>query len=172
MPSDAAGIVALLPRTVPDLNPTFAWRFGRVQFRRVLTGGVDLKWHADNSFMGVQAHRTAPHYRIRKSGVVTVAETIMRLLSFALVLTGTFAGCAALESRSSPEDEKITTAVENSIHQRPDLGPPNLLYVKTTGHVVYLSGIADTGLQSRTAESLALETAGVTRVVNNISVSH
>jgi osmotically-inducible protein OsmY len=96
----------------------------------------------------------------------------MRLLSFALVLTSALAGCAVLEPRSAPEDEKITTTVENSIHQHPDLGPPNLLYVKTTGHVVYLSGIADTGLQSRTAEALALETAGVTRVVNNISVSH
>jgi osmotically-inducible protein OsmY len=47
---------------------------------------------------------------------------------------------------------------------------PDQLYVNTVDHVVYLSGTVETGLHRVTAESLAREAPGVTRVVDNIGV--
>jgi osmotically-inducible protein OsmY len=70
-----------------------------------------------------------------------------------------------------PGDPEITRAVEKSLGQHPDPGPPNMLYVKSVEHVVYLTGTADAGLQRNTAGSLAAQVTGVTKVVNNISVS-
>ncbi len=43
--------------------------------------------------------------------------------------------------------------------------------MQTVNHVVYLNGFVDEGLQSRTAESVAFEAPGVTRVVNSIAVT-
>jgi osmotically-inducible protein OsmY len=47
-----------------------------------------------------------------------------------------------------------------------------LILVQTLDHVVYLNGQVSTGLESRAAESVALATPEVTRVVNLISVTH
>jgi len=44
--------------------------------------------------------------------------------------------------------------------------------VQTLNHVVYLTGLVDYGLEKSTAESLAKQVPGVTRVENNIAVSH
>jgi len=52
------------------------------------------------------------------------------------------------------------------------LEPPNLLHVQTLDHVVYLTGQVDTELERSMAESLALNVAGVKRVVNSINFSY
>ena len=80
-------------------------------------------------------------------------------------------GCAAMP-HAVPGDAAITSAVQKFRDRHPDLGPPTTLHVTTLDHVVYLSGSADTGLQREIAASLAMQTNGVIRVVNNISISH
>jgi osmotically-inducible protein OsmY len=95
----------------------------------------------------------------------------MRLSIVVLLLTLGVSGCAALP-HSEPGDAQITSAVQKSLDRHPDLRPPTTLYVNTLDHVVYLSGVADTGLQREIAGSLAMQTKGVTRVVNDISVTH
>jgi len=95
----------------------------------------------------------------------------MRLSTVVVSLALAASGCAAVP-HTVPGDAEITRAVEKSVGRHPDLGPPNEIYVKTLNHVVYLSGTADTGLQRDTAASLAMQTTGVARVVNDISVSH
>jgi len=52
------------------------------------------------------------------------------------------------------------------------LQPPKLLHVQTPDRVAYLSGQVDTEVERFVAESLALEVAGVRRVVNSINFSH
>ena len=42
----------------------------------------------------------------------------------------------------------------------------------TEEHVVYLNGQVDYGLERSTAESVANQVPGVTKVVNNLYVSH
>jgi|SRR5450759_590256 osmotically-inducible protein OsmY len=75
-----------------------------------------------------------------------------------------FAGC--------PGDSKITAEVRTLFDQHPALEPPNLVQVQTLDHVVYLTGQVNTELERSMAESVALEVAGVTRVVNSISLSY
>jgi osmotically-inducible protein OsmY len=44
--------------------------------------------------------------------------------------------------------------------------------VLVLNHVMYLSGEVSEGNMSESTEAIALKVAGVTRVVNNIAVSH
>jgi len=61
--------------------------------------------------------------------------------------------------------------VQGLFNQHPDLGPPNLITVRTLDRVVYLSGEVSASEFSASAESVAHEAPGVVRVVNSISVS-
>lgn len=69
-------------------------------------------------------------------------------------------------------DAKTTEDVKASLAQHTELAPPNLVYVKTRGGTVYLTGTVATGLQRDTAEAAARATPGVKKVVNNIAVSY
>jgi osmotically-inducible protein OsmY len=71
-----------------------------------------------------------------------------------------------------PGDAKITADVQVMIDHHTDVGPPNSVHVQTLDHVVYLSGEVSEGNMKQTAETVALQSPGVTRVVNNIFVSH
>jgi osmotically-inducible protein OsmY len=85
------------------------------------------------------------------------------------------AGCAEERQcgfRGCSADVTITANVQALIKQHDDLGPPNAIYVQTLDHVVYLSGQVTEGNMKQTAEALAQNSPGVTRVVNNISVEH
>jgi osmotically-inducible protein OsmY len=94
-------------------------------------------------------------------------------LACILALTGALAGCATDRSSGGKMmDVKITADVQAVINQHSDLGPPNAVRVQTLDHVVYLSGEVSDGNMKQTAESIALQSPGVTRVVNNISVAH
>lgn len=96
-------------------------------------------------------------------------------LSFIIMLTGALAGCATYEKCAvggCPGDAKITTSVQRAFDQHPELGPPNSINVQTLNHVVYLNGEVSAGYMSETAESVADDVKGVTRVQNEIAVSH
>lgn len=71
-----------------------------------------------------------------------------------------------------PDDAGITADVRTRLNQYPELEPPNLIYVQTLDHVVYLTGQVDTDTERLLAKSVALEAGGVTRVVNSINLSY
>jgi osmotically-inducible protein OsmY len=92
----------------------------------------------------------------------------------ALLILISLTGCATYEKcglEGCAGDAKITAKIQAALNQHPELGPPNSISVQTLNRVVYLSGEVSEGLMSRTADSIAQETAGVTRVENNIAVS-
>jgi len=90
-------------------------------------------------------------------------------LASVLIVAGSLYGCA---TTSGAADEKITANVETLIDQHPDLGPPGTIRVQTQDNVVYLNGMVGDGLERETAESVALEAPGVTKVVDSVAVAH
>jgi osmotically-inducible protein OsmY len=94
-----------------------------------------------------------------------------RVMGFTLLLIGLVSGCAAERTfAEDPEDAKLTANVEQLFAQHPDLGPPNMIYVRSREHVVYLSGVVDTGLVTENAEAIARQVPGVARVESTVSV--
>jgi osmotically-inducible protein OsmY len=97
------------------------------------------------------------------------------VLAAILILPGLLPGCAVERKcgvEGCPGDATITANVQALIDQHRDVGPPNSVHVQTLDHVVYLSGEVSQGLMKQTAEDVARQTPGVTRVVNNIAVTH
>jgi osmotically-inducible protein OsmY len=96
-------------------------------------------------------------------------------LATVLLLPGLLPGCAVerkCEAGGCSDDAKITANVQALINQHTDVGPPNAVRVQTLDHVVYLSGAVSEGNMSQTAQAIAVNSPGVTRVVNNIAVTH
>jgi osmotically-inducible protein OsmY len=96
------------------------------------------------------------------------------VLATILILPGLLPGCAVerqCEAGGCSGDAKITTSVQALINQHSDVGPPDSVHVQTLDHVVYLSGEVGQGLMKQTAEDVARQTPGVTRVVNDIAVT-
>jgi len=94
-------------------------------------------------------------------------------LALAVTLTGALPGCATYEKcgiEGCPGDAKITTDVQAQLAQHEEIGPR--VHVQTLNGVVYLNGSVSDGLQRTTAESVASQTPGVAKVVDNIYVSH
>ena len=100
----------------------------------------------------------------------------IRALMFTLVLAGALSGCAAYHEYEKcgdtgcPGDAKITAEVKQALARHPDLEGTDTVNVETVNHVVYLTGIVDSGLQREAAESVARKASGATRVVDNISI--
>ena len=91
------------------------------------------------------------------------------------MLTGALPACAAYRKcgfAGCPGDAKITADVRVLIEHYPALNPPNSVRVQTLDHVVYLTGEVNTDLERSMADSVALAVAGVTRVVNSISLDY
>ncbi|MGO8858385.1 MAG: BON domain-containing protein [Steroidobacteraceae bacterium] len=94
-------------------------------------------------------------------------------LASVFTLTGVLAGCATYEKcglEGCAGDSKVTANVQSLLEQHPDL-EENSIDVQTLDHVVYLTGMVATGLESEEANSVALEAPGVKRVVNLIAVA-
>jgi len=97
---------------------------------------------------------------------------------FFLLLCGLLAGCSDIEayrkcgSKGCPGDAQITAAVQASFKEHADLQAPNVIYVRTVDHTVYLTGQVATGLQRDTAEALAKAIPDVHKVVNSISTTY
>jgi osmotically-inducible protein OsmY len=99
---------------------------------------------------------------------------LRKLYPSAFILTAALAGCATYGQCGAggcAGDAKVTANVRASLNQHPDLGAPNSIDVQTVDHVVYLNGLVSEGLESREAETVALQAPGVTRVVNLLAVS-
>jgi len=95
-------------------------------------------------------------------------------VALALVLTAALAGCAAYTKcgiGGCPGDAQISAEVRALFSEHPALELPNLLQVRTLDRVVYLTGLVDTDLERQMAESVALQAAGVAKVVNSIGLS-
>jgi osmotically-inducible protein OsmY len=92
-----------------------------------------------------------------------------------IFLTTTLAGCASIDShglKGGSADRAITSNVETLLGQHPEFGPPGAITVETFNGIVYLNGQVDAGLEKRNAGDIAQQAAGVTKVVNGISVPH
>ena len=90
-----------------------------------------------------------------------------------LILIG-LSGCATFEKcgvEGCAGDNKITANVQAAFAQHPELGEPNSINVKTTNHVVYLTGSVSAGEMRLTAESVARQVKGVSRVEDSIYVA-
>jgi osmotically-inducible protein OsmY len=91
----------------------------------------------------------------------------------AFTLSSALAGCATYgqcASGACGADAAITTNVRTHLDQHSELGAPRTIEVQTINRVVYLNGLVNDGLDSGIAESVALQTPGVLKVVNSIVV--
>jgi osmotically-inducible protein OsmY len=88
-------------------------------------------------------------------------------LSSALAACSSYGKCA---SGACGGDAAITIRVQTLLDQHPELGAPHSIEVQTIDRVVYLNGLVNDGLERRIAESVALQTPGVLKVVNSIAV--
>ena len=101
-----------------------------------------------------------------------------RVAPLILVLALLICACASQGAPRScpaggcPDDAKITADVQAQLNQRPGLAPPNRVYVKVMGGVVYLSGQVASDLQRRDAEDAARSVPGVSKVVNTIALTY
>lgn len=97
------------------------------------------------------------------------------LCAIAFVMTAVLSGCVT-ERRCSDggcaRDDKITTDVQALLGQHLDLALPGAVRVHTVDRVVYLDGTVSEGLQRETIGDIARQAAGVSKVVNSISVVH
>jgi len=116
--------------------------------------------------------------RQTRSAAIFFEETTVKILSplfslaCVLALAGAVSGCATDQSGDEKmTDGKITKDVQARIDQNPDVGPPDSVRVQTRDHVVYLTGFVSTGLMKQTAEELARNTPGVTRIVDEIGIT-
>jgi osmotically-inducible protein OsmY len=106
---------------------------------------------------------------------MSIHKPTRRMFAFALILTSALSGCATYGKcgiDGCPGDANITASVRAQLSQHPELGGPNSVNVETLNQVVYLDGLVSTGIESRTAESVALQVPGVSRVVNSVAVAH
>jgi osmotically-inducible protein OsmY len=93
----------------------------------------------------------------------------------AVILAGSLCACAVYRKcgfAGCPGDANITANVRALFNQYPALEPPNLIYVQTLDHVVYLTGQVNTDAERILAKSVALQAVGVTQVVNSINLGY
>jgi osmotically-inducible protein OsmY len=88
-------------------------------------------------------------------------------LSSALAGCSTYGKCAG---GACAGDAAITMNVQTLLDQHPELGAPHSIEVQTIDRVVYLNGLVNDGLERGIAESVAMRTPGVLKVVNSIAV--
>jgi osmotically-inducible protein OsmY len=88
-------------------------------------------------------------------------------LSSALAGCSTYGKCAG---GACGTDTAITANVRALLDQHTELGAPRSIEVQTIDRVVYLNGLVEAGLDRHIAESVALQTPGVLKVVNSIAV--
>jgi osmotically-inducible protein OsmY len=88
-----------------------------------------------------------------------------------MALTLLHISACATRRGDMPDNARVTRNVHALLAQHAELGPPNLIYVQTLHHVVYLTGIVSAGEMRTTAGEVAREAPGVARVVNTIEVS-
>ena len=102
---------------------------------------------------------------------------LLSSVMIASVSIGLNTGCAMYHAYAKcgfsggPGDAKIGADVRMQLGRYATLQPPNLIHVQTCDHVVYLTGQVNTALVRDFAQAVAAHVAGVSRVVNSISLS-
>ncbi len=91
-------------------------------------------------------------------------------LILALALSGGLASAGFAQEMTS-QDEAITSNVKMAIAQRPALKADRVT-VETRGGVVYLKGFVDTNVEKKDIETLAMQTTGVKKVVNETTINN
>ena len=125
--------------------------------------------------MGIKASSQSGAKRVGFSGTAMFRSRQLGAVASAVILTGGLCACAAYRKcglAGCPGDARITADVEALFNQYPVLEPPNLVYVQTLDHVVYLTGQVNTDPERVLAKSVALQVPGVTRVVNSINLGY
>jgi osmotically-inducible protein OsmY len=92
---------------------------------------------------------------------------------FLFSLSSALAGCSSYGKCASGAcggDAAITISVQTLLDRHSELGAPHSIEVQTIDRVVYLNGLVNDGLERGIAESVALRTPGVLKVVNSIAV--
>jgi osmotically-inducible protein OsmY len=93
-------------------------------------------------------------------------------LGLAIILAAAVSGCVGF-GRCSPENcasDKTTLAELNqTLASHRELGAPAAIHTEVINGVAYLTGIVDTDLEVRRAESIALQVPGVRDVVNSLT---
>jgi osmotically-inducible protein OsmY len=92
---------------------------------------------------------------------------------FLFSLSSALAGCSSFGKCASGAcggDAAITINVQTLLDQHPELGAPHSIEVQTIDRVVYLNGFVSDGLERSIAESVALQSRGVLKVVDSIAV--
>ena len=109
------------------------------------------------------------------SSVKIVKNVVVPVAS--LMFVAALSGCATLgegvgkcDTAACSADAQLTTDVATNIKQNPEFGA-NRVHVQTLDQVVYLKGTLSGGEQRADAELVALQTPGVTHVVNDIAVT-
>jgi len=109
----------------------------------------------------------------RASSVACEARHALKVWVCILFQTTALSGCALCKTyekcgfRGCPGDAIITADVVLQLN-RCSYMEPNAVNVQTIDHVVYLNGVVRSSLEIGTAESIADQVPGVTRVVNSI----
>ena len=95
----------------------------------------------------------------------------------ALMIVGALAGCASMHggqmcgNADCTSDAQITSAVQSSLDQHTEFGPPGQLQVETLNHVVYLYGTVADDLQLGVARSVAMNSSGDAKIVSSSGVT-
>jgi osmotically-inducible protein OsmY len=93
-------------------------------------------------------------------------------LGLAIILAAGLSGCVGF-GRCSPENcasDKTTLAeLNNVLASHRELGAPAAIHSQVINGVAYLTGIVDTDLEVRRAESIAIQVPGVRDVVNSLT---
>lgn len=90
----------------------------------------------------------------------------LHAIASSVILMSGLAGCVTY-----PGDAKITADVEARFREHAATEPPNMINVQTVNHVVYLSGLVNTSIDSDAAERVVREVPGVTDVVSSIGLT-
>jgi osmotically-inducible protein OsmY len=93
-------------------------------------------------------------------------------LGLAIILAAGLSGCTSF-GRCSPEncanDKTTLTELNQTLASHRELGAPAAIHAQVINGVAYLTGIVDTDLEIRRAESITLQVPGVRDVVNSLT---
>ena len=95
------------------------------------------------------------------------------IVVFLFSLSGALGGCSTYgkcAGSACDGDAAITKNVRTRLDKHSELGAPHSIEVQTIDRVVYLNGLVNDGLERGIAESVALQTPGVLKIVNSIAV--
>jgi osmotically-inducible protein OsmY len=93
-------------------------------------------------------------------------------LGLAIIFAAALCGCVGF-GRCSPEncagDKTTLVELNQTLASHRELGAPAAIHAEVINGVAYLTGIVDTDLEVRRAESITLQVPGIRDVVNSLT---